>query len=70
LPDIGMDVANAAMRLDTRRQVGLSLAGSGRLSGGFRGRVIAMSEAAPLAGCSLQVTSASLAVSIAAASRS
>ena len=65
LPNLSIDVANAAMRLDTPAGVlGLSLIGKGNLSGGFRGRAVLLSRQLALGGCRLQAPVAAIAIAI------
>jgi translocation and assembly module TamB len=65
LPNVSIDIADAAMRLDTPAGVlGLSLLGSGNLSGGFRGRAVVLSDQLDLSGCTVQAPVAVVAFSI------
>lgn len=66
LPDVSIDVADTAMRLDTPiGRVGLSLMGNGNLAGGFRGRAIALSRQLNVVGCAIEAPVAILGISIA-----
>lgn len=66
LPDLNLDIADAAMRLDTPvGQIGLSLIGKGNLASGFRGRAIALARQLNVAGCTLQAPHAALAIAVA-----
>jgi hypothetical protein len=65
LPNLNLDIADAAMRLDTPvGQIGLALAGRGNLSGGFGGRATALARHLDVAGCGIERPKAALAVSI------
>jgi hypothetical protein len=65
LPDVNIDIADAAMRLDTPAgRVGLSVAGNGNLSGGFKGQAVAFSRQLNFGKCSLHAPMAAVAISI------
>jgi len=54
LPDQAVDVADAAIRLDTPAgRLGVALEGKGNLAGGFRGKMAAVSRGLAVGGCRL-----------------
>ena len=65
LPNVSIDIADAAMRVDTPAGVlGMALIGKGNLTGGFRGRAVVLSRQLGLAGCTLQGPVAAFAIAI------
>jgi hypothetical protein len=65
LPDQAIDVADAALRLDTPvGRVGIAIEGRGNLSDGFRGRMAAAAPRLALSGCTVQGMRAATAVAV------
>jgi translocation and assembly module TamB len=65
LPNQAIDVADAAIRLDTPAgRIGIALDGRGNLAGGFRGKMAAVSRQLALGGCRLAGPAAHWAVAI------
>lgn len=61
LPDIGLSLSDARARIDTPfGPVGVSVAGAGRLSGGFAGKIAAVTRNAQGGGCTVPMASAYL----------
>ena len=65
LPNVSLDLADAAMRLDTPiGRMAIAMRGKGHLAGGFRGTAVAVSRQLNLAGCTLERPIATVALSV------
>jgi hypothetical protein len=65
LPDLNVDLDDAAMRLDTPAgRIGLAIKGNGNLSDGFKGRVAGASRRLSAGGCIIAAPAASVSLSV------
>lgn len=67
LPDLVLDIADAAIRLDTPYgRLGFAVAGRGNLTGGFRGRLATAAPHLDIGACDLQALKSNVAIAVVA----
>ena len=65
LPDLDVDVDEAAMRLDTPAgRIGLAIRGEGNLSDGFRGRLAGLARRLEFGDCALEAPAAAVEIAV------
>ena len=67
LPDVALDIADAAIRLDTPRgRLGFAVFGRGNLTGGFKGRLATSAPVLNVGACRLQSLRSNVAIAVTA----
>ena len=67
LPDLVLDIADAAVRLDTPYgRLGFAVAGRGNLTGGFRGRLATAAPHLDIGACDLEALKSNVAIAVVA----